>query len=76
MATPELSRSAKRYMERRSPGLQGTFRKPNAHLNLTANAIHSLEMDPPYPLVDVLHCQNNQPPDSGGTKPWPHGIAE
>lgn len=76
MATPELSRSAKRYQELREPEHRTTRRRPSPHLDRRDNGAHSLEMKPPYPLYDVLHAEDDKPPESGLTSPWPHGYTE
>lgn len=74
--TPELSRSAKLYQERREPEHRTTRRRPNAHLDLGENAAHTVEMQPPYPTIDVLHAEDDQPPDAAATEVWPHGFVE
>jgi len=76
MATPELSRSAKLYQELREPDHRTTRRTPSPHINLGDNAAHHLEMKTPYPLYDVLHEEDDKPPESGRTDPWPHGHVE
>jgi hypothetical protein len=40
------------------------------------NAVHGMEMQPPYPTIDVLHAEDDKPPGAGGTDPWPHGFTE
>lgn len=76
MSTPELSQSAKLYQERVEPAHRETRRQPNAHLDMAANAVHTMDMQPPYPTIDVLHATDDKPPDAGGTTPWPYGYTE
>jgi hypothetical protein len=40
------------------------------------NAVHSMEMKPPFPTIDVLHAEDDKPPEAGGTDVWPHGYTE
>lgn len=76
MATPELSMSAKLYQEMRQPDHRETRRTPNTHIDLRGNAVHDLAMRPPYPTIDVLHGEDDKPPEAGGTDPWPYGTVE
>jgi hypothetical protein len=76
MATPELSQSAKLYQERRQPTHRETRRTPNTHLDLAENAVHTMDMRPPYPTIDVLHAEDYKPPEGGATTVWPHGYTE
>lgn len=77
MATPELSQSAKLYQERKQPEHRETRRQPSPHLDLGENAVHTMDLHPPLPLIDVLHEEGNQPPGvGGGSEIWPWGVGE
>lgn len=76
MTTPELSRSAKLYQEMRQPEHRETRRQPGTHIDLGNNAAITMELKPPYPTIDVLHAEDDKPPEAGLTEPWPHGYTE
>ena len=76
MTTPELSRSARLYQERREPDHRVTRRRPNTHIDVGRNAAHTVTMSPPYPLPEVLQGEDMQPPDGGASKVWPWGYTE
>ena len=69
---PDLSKSGKLYQERQQPAFQKTMRSPGHQINLDANLVHKITLDPPFPLPDF--CANGNPvPDTGRTQLWPHG---
>jgi hypothetical protein len=70
---PRISGSSKQYQERMEPDHRNTRRYPGPHHDLVMNAAHALPLDPPLPRIDVLHAEDDKPPDSGltGTWPWP-----
>lgn len=74
--TPELSKSAKLFQERRIPQDVLTQRTPGPRLDLDNNLLHRLPLKPPYPLPEVLQMEADHPPDAGATLPWPHGEEE
>lgn len=74
--TPKLSKSAKLYQERMQPDHRTTRREPGFWHDLGLNAVHDLDLKPPYPVVEVLHDQGGKPPDAGLTEPWMHGEEE
>lgn len=76
MATPQLTRSPKLYMERRMPSHRTTRRTPAPHLDPGIGAEHSLVLKPPYPTIDVLHAENDKPPAAALTEVWPYGSEE
>lgn len=72
----EIAKSARLYQERRQPQFQATRRAPGPRLNLSDNLVHSLPMEPPAPLPEVLAEALPQTPDTAHTQPWPHGAKE
>lgn len=76
MATPTLSRSAKLYQERHQPAHRNTRRTPGPWHDLGLNAAHDLPLEPPAPPPWVLHTEDDKPPDSADTEPWPWGEKE
>lgn len=69
---PNISRSAKFYQERRQPAFQKTMRDPGFQINLAANLVHHIKLDPPFPAPNF--CNNGNPvPDTGLTQVWPYG---
>ena len=76
MSTPELSQSPKLYQERKEPDQRNTRRTPGPRIDLDANEVHNLAMEPPLPLVETLHLEDHKPPDAGLTQPWPWGGRE
>lgn len=76
MSTPDLSKSARLYQERMEPEHRNTRRFPAARHDLGINAAHGLPMHPPYPTVDILHDEDNKPPEAGETGVWPRGAIE
>jgi hypothetical protein len=73
MSTPQLSRSAKLYQERRLPNDRLTRRLPTARSDFDRCLAHSLPLTPPLPIPDLLRGDAAQPPDAGLTTPWPTG---
>ena len=73
---PQISRSAKLFMERRAPEAQETLRTPGPRSNLDRNLAHQIPLSAPLPTTDVLQEQGGMPPDAGKTLPWPHGREE
>jgi hypothetical protein len=76
MTTPALSQSAKLYQERKLPEDRTTRRLPSPRSNMDSNLVHSIPLSPPSPTPEVLDRENNKPPDSGRTDPWPWGVGE
>ena len=75
MSTP-LSMSARLYQERRLPDDQETLRGPGPRADLGRLMTHSLPMSPPLPLPEAVLAEDDQPPDAGHTRPFPHGDEE
>jgi hypothetical protein len=71
-----ITRSGKLYQERMEPHLRNTRRTPSPHHDVSINAAHTLPLRPPLPPVEVLHAEDDKPPDSGLTEAWPHGDEE
>jgi hypothetical protein len=68
----EIGKSARLYQERK--GLRVTNRGPGPVMGLNDNLVHSIPMEPPFPVADLQEPTNGSPPpDTGRTKPWPHG---
>lgn len=74
--TPQLSRSAKLFQERRIPKDRTTRRLPSPRSNLSRNLIHQIPLTPPLPTTAVLQKEGGHPPDAGLTLPWPFGSEE
>jgi hypothetical protein len=75
--TITIGRSGKNYQERKGPELRNTRRGPGFMWSPTQNATHSLPLDAPLPLPDLLHDDPSQSaPEGQLTKPWPHGQTE
>jgi hypothetical protein len=74
MPTPNLTRSAKLYQERRQPEHRNTRRHPGPHHDFGMNAAHRVPQRPPYPTISILQSQNDNEPDAGRTTPWPWGV--
>jgi hypothetical protein len=72
----QVTRSGKLYQERMQPAHRKTRRTPAPHHDMGLNAAHGLTLHPPYPPPEVLHLEDNKPPDSGLTEPWPFGSEE
>jgi hypothetical protein len=71
---PNISKSAKLYQERRQPDIRTTLRGPGPYLNLDANPVNTLKLEPPLPFPDAQRINNgNPPPDAGRTVVWPFG---
>jgi len=66
-------RNGRLYQELREPEHRNTLRIPAPHHAMDINAVHSLELFPPYPPIHVLHADTTKPPDAGSTIPWPYG---
>lgn len=71
-----VTRSGKLYQERMLPAQRQTRRTPAPHHDMSMNAAHALPMHSPYPQISVLHAEDDKPPDSGLTEPWPYGDEE
>ena len=71
-----VGKSAKLYQERRLPQDRNTRRRPGMRSDMSRNQVHFLPLAPPLPTPEVLQDEDNQPPDAGRTKPWPHGDKE
>ena len=74
--TPDLSKSAKLYQERRIPQDRTTRRLPSPRSDLDRNRVHSIPLSPPLPVPDALHQAGGKPPDAGHTSIWPWGQGE
>lgn len=72
----QISRSGKLYQERMQPDHRVTRRTPAPHHDVGINAAHGLELNPPFPPPPVLHAEDDKPPDTGLTEPWPFGDEE
>jgi hypothetical protein len=72
----KVTHSGKLYQERIQPDHRNTRRTPAPHHDMSINAAHSLPLLPPLPTAEVLHAEDDKPPDSGLTGPWPHGDEE
>ena len=70
-----ITRSAKDYQERRLTGDRNTRRRAGPLLDTGLHAVHSLELEPPLPLVEIVR-EAPQPPDAGLTQIWPWGGKE
>jgi hypothetical protein len=69
-----ISKSAKRYQERRQPDHRRTLRGPGHMLNPEDNVARMLPLQPPYPHPDLLRDNNGTPPpDAGHIQTWPYG---
>jgi len=75
MATPQLTKSAKLYQERRQPQHRNTRRHPGMHHDFDMNAANHLELRAPFPTIETLHIENDKPPDAGRTDIWPWGLS-
>jgi len=71
-----VSKSAKLYQERMQPDHRVTRRIPAPHHDMSINAAHTLDLHPPFPPSHILHAEDDKPPDSGLTEPWPFGEEE
>ncbi len=76
MPTPALSQSAKLYQERMLPLDRTTRRLPSPRSNMDSNLVHRIPLAPPSPTLEVLHREDDKPPDAGSTSPWPWGVGE
>lgn len=65
-----VGRSAKLYQERRQPHIQPTMRSPGPQVYLPDNAVHTLNLEPPFPNPALI---DNTPVDTGKTTVWPYG---
>ena len=72
----QISMSAKLYQERRLPDDRNTRRRPGPRTDLARNLVHRIPLSPPLPTAGVLQDEDNHPPDSALTQPWPHGGEE
>ena len=66
-----IGHSAKLYQERRQPDLRSTMRGPGPQIYLPDSAVHSLQLEAPLPLPELLNENCN--PKDGLTRVWPHG---
>ena len=72
-----IGRSAKLYQELKEPTHRTTRRGPGPRHSVELNAANTLELTRPLPTPNVLHAQDNKPPESGATtKPGPYGNEE
>lgn len=65
-----IGRSAKLYQERRQRHIQPTMRSPGPQVYLPDNAVHTINLEPPFPYPELI---DNTPVDTGKTEVWPHG---
>jgi hypothetical protein len=73
----EISRSAKRYQERRLPEGRSTLRGPGPQIRLSDSPISNYSLSPPLPAPELLRDELPElVVDTGLTTPWPHGEAE
>lgn len=71
-----VRKSAKIYMERRTPANQETRRLPSPRVCFSRHPVHALTVQVPYPLVDIQRDAVTQPPEGGATSIWPYGHEE
>lgn len=66
----EISKSARLYMERKLKKLYPTLRSPNPRINLSANPVNTLPLEPQQYNPKYLFRSNAV--DGGETKEWPN----
>lgn len=59
-------------------GLVPTHKNPEPRIEPKAFLVHSLELEPPLPLPDLVYHLDGDysPPDRGQTLQWPHPDIE
>lgn len=64
--------SAQRFLEQ--AGIVITNRSPRPRIEPALNRVHSLQLEAPLPLPELLHHRAGEPPpDRAFTEEWPHG---
>jgi hypothetical protein len=65
-----VSRSAKKYLERR--GIFDTHRKPMSTASLNSLRVRDYPLEPPFPIPELRQYTQGDPvPDRGVSKEWP-----
>lgn len=69
-------KSGLRFLQR--SGLVSTYKNPEPRVEPQAFTVHSLELEAPLPLPNLLYHLDGDyaPPDRGQTLDWPHTQVE